>query len=142
MSCRASPPGGSFRSLGHPGWPGYDVAVTLSSARPDPQPRVPDADPAAIRACLPPDVAAEFDSNWNAMMDRAKVEQDLTLLHDFLARWRIMAQAEMADPGSYFRLIEKSNRALEDARAGRVPEGERLTSEQIKAMIGARLAGR
>jgi hypothetical protein len=114
--------------------------VTSSAAQPDPQHRVPAADPAAIRACLPTAVAAEFDRNWEAVMDRAKAEQDLTLVHDFLARWRIMAHAEMTDAGSYFRLMEQADRAVEDARVGRASGGERVPGAQIKAMISARLA--
>ncbi|MFI9509889.1 DUF6247 family protein [Nocardia sp. NPDC052566] len=106
--------------------------------RPEPS-RVPDADPSAIRACLPSAVAVEFDRNWRAVMDRAKDEQDLTLVHDFLARWRIMAHAEMTDPGSYFRLMEKVDRATEDSRLSPPSGGARVTGADIKAMIKSRL---
>lgn len=115
--------------------------VTSSAARPDHRPPVPAAEPAAIRACLPPAVAAEFDRNWGAVMDRAKAEQDLTLVHGFLARWRIMAYTEMTDPGSYFRLMELADKAMKDAEAGRLPAGG-VSSAQMKAMIADRLAGR
>jgi uncharacterized protein DUF6247 len=42
-----------------------------------PDPRVPPADPQAIRACLTPTLAAEFDHEWNTVLDRilAKAEQ-------------------------------------------------------------------
>lgn len=119
-----------------------DGIVTSSAAVPEPRPRVPDADPAAIRAVLPPEVAAEFDRNWDAMMDQAKQSQDITLIHSFLARWRIMAAAENADPGSYFRLIEKTNDAVARMERGELPVSARVSADEVLARITARLDGR
>ena len=41
--------------------------------RPTPAP----LEPKAIRACLTPDVAAEFDREWDVVLDTARREQDL-----------------------------------------------------------------
>ncbi|QIS14735.1 DUF6247 family protein [Nocardia arthritidis] len=119
---------------------GYAAAMIYcmtSAARPEP-PRIPDADPAAIRACLPADVAMEFDRLWRETMDQARDECDLTVVHGFLAQWRITAHAEMTDPGSYFRLLELADQTMADMRAGR-RRGTWVSSADIKAMINARL---
>lgn len=63
-----------------------------------PDPRVPPVDPQAIRACLTPTLAAEFDHEWDIVLDRVKRSQDLTDLHELLAKWRHTAVLELRDP--------------------------------------------
>ncbi|MFJ4650464.1 DUF6247 family protein [Nocardia sp. NPDC088792] len=113
--------------------------MTSSAAVPGPRPYVPDAEPSAIRACLPSDVAAEFDRNWNAMMDRAKSNQDVTVVHRFLARWRIMAAAELADPGSYYRMMAKAEQAVARAAAGEPEDPSGMSADEIRTMISDKL---
>lgn len=39
---------------------------------PDREPVPPPPDPMAIRACLTPAVAAEFDAEWDVVLDKVK----------------------------------------------------------------------
>jgi len=55
----------------------------------------PPPDPQAIRAYLTPDVAAEFDAEWEIVLDKAKASKDLTPVHELLAKWRRFAYAEL-----------------------------------------------
>jgi uncharacterized protein DUF6247 len=48
-------------------------------------------------------VAAEFDREWEIVLDQAKRDQDLEPVHDLLAKWRHFAYAELKAPGTYFR---------------------------------------
>ena len=68
--------------------------------------------PAAIRSQLPPQLAAIFDAEWEAVLDAAKRTQDLQAIHDLLNHWRHFAAAEHADPGVYFRTQELAERIL------------------------------
>jgi hypothetical protein len=60
----------------------YGVGVTAAAAEggsqfpPDREP-VPPPDPLAIRACLTPHVDAEFDAEWDIVLDKAKQSKDL-----------------------------------------------------------------
>ncbi|MRH93207.1 hypothetical protein GFY24_38305 [Nocardia sp. SYP-A9097] len=115
--------------------------MSSSAAKPDSRPYVPDADPVSIRACLPADVAAAFDRDWDTMMDQAKRSRDITLIHSFLSVWRIRAALEVAEPGSFFRAIEKAEGALERRlRDGTPPDS--VSGEVIKAKIAERLRTR
>ena len=62
----------------------------------------PQPEPQAVRACLTPDVAAEFDAEWEIVLDKAKASKDLAPVHELLAKWRHFAYAELRDPGSYY----------------------------------------
>ncbi len=44
-------------------------------------------------SCRPetPDVAAEFDREWEIVLDEAKQDRDLAPVHDLLAKWRHFA---------------------------------------------------
>lgn len=83
---------------------------------PDREPVPPPPDPVAIRACLTPGVAAE----WNIVLDKAKQSKDLAPVHALLAKWRHFAYAELKDPGSYFRLLATAARTL---ATGEAPAG-------------------
>jgi len=61
----------------------------------DHEPVPPPPDPQAIRAYLTPDVAAEFDAEWEIVLDKAKASKDLTPVHELLAKWRRFAYAEL-----------------------------------------------
>ncbi|MGH3624369.1 MAG: DUF6247 family protein [Sciscionella sp.] len=99
------------------------------------EPVAPAADPVAIRGCLTPDVAAEFDREWEIVLDRAKQTKDLTPVHDLLAKWRHFAYAELKDPGSYFRLLATAAHTL---ATGEAPAGS-VSGEEIKTLIRGRL---
>lgn len=96
---------------------------------------VPPPDPVAIRACLTPEVAAEFDAEWNMVLDEAKQAKDLAPVQALLAKWRHFAYAEMKDPGSYFRLLATAARTL---ATGQAPAGS-VSGDEVKALIRKRL---
>jgi len=89
-----------------PAWP----AAHPSQGSPDPP--APPPEPRAIRACLTPDVAAEFDREWEIVLDQAKRDQDLEPVHDLLAKWRHFAYAELKAPGTYFRVLATAAQTL------------------------------
>jgi hypothetical protein len=99
-------------------------------------PRVPEADPAAIRACLTPEVAAVFDAEWEHMLDAAKRSKDLVGVHELLAKWRHLAYRELREPGDYFRVLAA---AAHTQATGRPPAGS-VPPEEMRARIHARLA--
>jgi hypothetical protein len=98
------------------------------------EPAPPAADPVAIRACLTPDVAAEFDREWEIVLDRAKQTKDLAGVRDLLAKWRLFAHAELTDPGSYFRVLATATRAL---ATGQAPAGSG-SGQESKELIRSR----
>lgn len=98
-------------------------------------PSPPAADPKAIRACLSPSLVAEFDREWEIVLERAKQDKTLEPVHGMLAKWRHLAHAEQREPGSYYRLLAQAEHGL---RTGRAPEGS-VSGEEIKALIGHRL---
>jgi hypothetical protein len=61
---------------------------------PDHGPVSPPPEPLAIRACLTPEVAAEFHAEWNTVLDEAKWSKDLAPARALLAKWRHFAYAD------------------------------------------------
>jgi len=101
---------------------------------PDPAPAPPPPDPQAIRACLTPALAAEFDSEWEIVLERAKQSKDLAGVHDLLNKWRHTAYMEMRDPGSHYRMLAKAEQIM---RTGRNPDAAPF--EDMQALIRQRL---
>jgi len=101
---------------------------------PDPVPTPPPPDPQAIRACLTPGLAAEFDSEWDIVLERAKQSKDLAGVHDLLNKWRHTAYMEMRDPGSHYRMLAKAEQII---RTGRNPDAAPF--EDMQALIRQRL---
>ncbi|HYS42212.1 MAG TPA: DUF6247 family protein [Pseudonocardiaceae bacterium] len=97
---------------------------------PNPTPVPPPADPQAIRACLTQTLAAEFDHDWQVVLDRVKQSQDLNNVHSLLHKWRHIAYQEMRDPGSYYRMLAKVEQIQ---RSGGNPDG--VPFEQMQALI-------
>ena len=115
-----------------------DYRVDMASpAEPSPRAELvaPAADPVAIRACLPPQLLAEFDAEWVSALDKAKASKDLAGVHCLLDKWRHLAYAEMRDPGSYGRLLAKAEQIL---RTGKNPTAGSLADMQ--AVIRGRLS--
>jgi hypothetical protein len=108
------------------------VASPVPSSSGEPAP--PAADPLAIRACLTPTLASEFDHEWEIVLDRVKQSKDLTDVHDLLAKWRHIAYSELKDPGSYFRLLAKAE-LIE--RTGQHPDA--VPIEDVRELIRRRL---
>jgi len=104
------------------------MASPAAALPPDHEPVPPPPDPQAVRACLTPDVAAEFDAEWEIVLDKAKASKDLAPVHELLAKWRHFAYAELKDPGSYFRLLA----------TGQAPAGS-ISGDGMKALIRQRL---
>jgi len=96
----------------------------------------PAADPAAIRACLTPDVAAVFDAEWDHVLEQAKRSKDLAGIHEMLAHWRHFAHQEQREPGTYFRVLATAART----QATRQPPPGSISDEAMRALIDARLA--
>ncbi len=105
-------------------------AVPLSACEPQP----PAADPVAIRACLSSALVAEFDREWEIVLERAKQSKDLAGVHDLLNKWRHTAYLEMRDPGSYYRMLAKAEQIM---RTGRTPDA--VPFEEMQALIRQRL---
>ena len=103
---------------------------------PGPSSVPPPPDPQGIRACLTSTLAAEFDSEWEIVLERAKQSKDLTEVHDLLSKWRHTAYMEMRDPGSYYRMLAKAEQIMQ---TGRNPEA--LPFEDMQALIRQRLSG-
>ena len=101
---------------------------------PAPAPGPLPSDPQAIRACLPPALAAEFDSEWEIVLERAKQSKDLAEVHDLLNKWRHTAYMETRDPGSYYRILAKAEQIM---RTGHNPDA--VSIEDMQALIGQRL---
>jgi hypothetical protein len=101
---------------------------------PAPAPVPPPPDPQAIRACLSPVLAAEFDSEWEIVLERAKRSQELAGVHDLLAKWRHIAYLEMRDLGSYSRMLVKAEQIT---RTGGNPDA--VSFEGMQALIQRRL---
>ena len=122
----------------------YSGAIVFNVASPAPQPadpdpvvvRAPTADPAAIRACLTPDVAAVFDAEWEHVLEEAKQSKDLASILDLLRSWRLLAYDELVEPGSYFRVLAKAARI----QATGQPAPGSVSGAEIRALITARLA--
>lgn len=115
---------------------GYRVSVTAAAAEPPSGvPVPPPADPQAIRACLTPRVAAEFDAEWDIVLESAKHAKDLAPIRGLLNKWRLFAYAEMTDPGSYFRVLAIAERTLS---TGQAPAGS-VTGDAIKARMRERV---
>lgn len=115
------------------GGAGYRVDMASpAGSLPDPAPSP--LDPQAIRACLSPALAAEFDREWDFVLERARRSQELAGVHDLLAKWRHIAHLELRDPGSYSRLLAKADLI---ARTGRNPDA--TSFEDMQASIQRRL---
>lgn len=108
------------------------TAAAMSPREPVPPP----ADPVAIRACLTPLVAAEFDREWGFVLDEARRAKNLEPVTEFLQRWRHVAYAELKEPGSYFRLMAKASQRLANPTA--TPTGS-ASADTVKALIRKRL---
>jgi hypothetical protein len=65
------------------------------------------ADPAAIRSWLSADLAEVFDREWEIVLERSKQSNELAVILDLLAKWRLFGAAERREPGWYFRLMAK-----------------------------------
>jgi hypothetical protein len=102
------------------------------AARP---PAVPAADPVAIRACLTSAVAAEFDAEWEHVLEAAKRSKDLTGVHELLAKWRQFAYGELLEPGRYFRVLA----AAAQAQAAGRPVAGAASADDVRALIQQRL---
>jgi Family of unknown function (DUF6247) len=105
-----------------------------SPATPLPDPAPPPPDAQAIRACLTSALAAEFDSEWETVLERAKQSKDLAGVHDMLSKWRHTAYLEMRDPGAYYRMLAKAEQIT---RTGRNPDAVPL--EDLQALLRQRL---
>jgi len=105
-----------------------------SPATPLPAPAPPPPDAQAIRACLTSALAAEFDSEWETVLERAKQSKDLAGVQDMLSKWRHTAYLEMRDPGAYYRMLAKVEQIT---RTGRNPDAVPL--EDLQALLRQRM---
>jgi hypothetical protein len=96
----------------------------------------PEADPVAIQACLPPDVVAVFDAEWEFTLEQAKQSKDLAGVRELLGHWRHFAYQELRDPGSYFRVLA----VAAHAHTTRLAPAGSVSAEEMRARIEARLS--
>ncbi|SNR27934.1 hypothetical protein SAMN06265360_101142 [Haloechinothrix alba] len=93
---------------------------------PNQHPSPPAADPASIRECLTPTLAAEFDHEWQIVLDRVKESQDLTDLHALLNKWQHTAFLELREPGAYHRVLAKAEEVIRTGHNPRAVQFEDL----------------
>jgi hypothetical protein len=98
-------------------------------------PQPPPADPQAIRACLTSTLVAEFDREWEFVLDRVKQDKDLAPIQLLLTKWRHLAYTEMRDPGSYYRLLAKAEQIT---HTGHNPDAASI--EDMRALVERRSA--
>jgi len=106
---------------------------SMASPAAERRPSPPSADPREIRAALGPVLAAEFDHEWETVLDRVKQSMDLADLHGLLTKWRHTAYMELCEPGSYQRLLAKADEIL---ATGHHPDA--VPFEQMQAVIRRR----
>ena len=107
----------------------------MSAGHPDPDDGTPAADPRAIRDSLPPTLVAEFDREWEFVLERAKQDIDLAPIRSLLTKWRHVAHAELREPGVSQRLAEKVDLIQE---TGQNPEAVSL--QDVRRLIDQRLS--
>ena len=67
------------------------------------------------------------------MLDRVKQSQDLTDLHELLAKWRHIVHLELRDPGATYRILAKAEQIQ---RTGHNPDADPV---DLQALIEQRL---
>ncbi len=79
--------------------------MTAAAAEPPEPGRPPfaDASPAQIRQALTPEDAADFDRQWQRLMQRATDKLDLTEVHEALECWRRVAWMTSAHGPNLYR---------------------------------------
>lgn len=88
----------------------------------------------AIRACLSPQLVAEFDAEWDSALEKAKASKDLAGVHSLLHKWRHLTYPEMTHPGSYSRLLGKAEQILrtgENSTAGSFQDMQAFIRERL-----------
>ncbi|MEU7138315.1 DUF6247 family protein [Nocardia sp. NPDC046473] len=75
---------------------------------------VPAAEPNALRAALPPELRAEFDREWDVVLEQAKKSHTLEEIDALLNKWQHTAVMEIREPGSYQRMLDKAERIQAD----------------------------
>jgi hypothetical protein len=114
------------------GYRGYMASPVEHLTTGDPAP--PEADPVAIRGCRSPRLVAEFDAEWERVLDHAKATKDLAGVYRLLAKWRHLAYGELRDPGSYYRVLAKAEQIM---RTGENPTAG--AAEDLNDLIRERL---
>jgi uncharacterized protein HemY len=107
----------------------------MSGVSPEPLPGTPSADPRALRASLPSALVAEFDREWELVLEQAKQDMDLGPVRSLLTKWRHLAHAELRDPGVTSRLAEK---VAEIERTGQ--NANAVPMDELRELIDRRLA--
>ena len=80
-------------------------------------------------------LAAEFDREWDIVLDQAKRDKELVPIQALLNKWQHLAFMEMKEPGSYFQLLAKAERI---ERSGHNPEAASI--DEMRALIEQRLS--
>jgi hypothetical protein len=109
--------------------------MTAAAAEPLEPGRPPfaDASPAQIRQVLTPEDAADFDRQWQRLMQRATDKLDLTEVHEALECWRRVAWMTSAHgPNLYRKTLASAEQRL---RTGERADGA-VSWDQLKAELG------
>lgn len=95
---------------------------------------VPAAEPQALRAALTPELRAEFDREWDLVLEQAKESHTLEDIHALLNKWQHTAVMEIREPGSYQRLLDKAARIQADG--GRTTD---VSIDDVRVLLAHRL---
>lgn len=109
--------------------------MTAAAAEPPEPGRPPfaDASPAQIRQALNPEDAADFDRQWQRLMQLATDKLDLTEVHEALECWRWVAWMTSAHgPNLYRKTLASAEQRL---RTGERADGA-VSWDQLKAELG------
>lgn len=81
-------------------------------------------------------MAAEFDREWQIVLERVTQSQDLADLHEPLNKWRHTAYMEMREPGSYYRMLAKAEQIT---RTGANPDDASFEDMELVRVDGQRV---
>ncbi|KAA8885176.1 hypothetical protein F3087_30560 [Nocardia colli] len=95
---------------------------------------VPAAEPKALRAALTPALRAEFDREWDLVLEQAKESHTLEDVHALLNKWQHTAVMELREPGSYQRMLDKAARIQADG--GRTTD---VSIDDVRVLLAHRL---
>lgn len=94
----------------------------------------PTTEPKALRAALSPELRAEFDREWDLVLEQAKKSHTLEEIHALLNKWQHTAVMEKREPGSYQRMVDRAARI--EADGGRTTD---VSIEDVRSLITRRL---
>lgn len=112
--------------------------VSPAASIPGGEPVLPPADPGEIRASLSSALGAEFDREWEIVLERAKQDKSIAGVHSMVNKWRHLAYLESKDPGAYYRLLAKAEhivRTGHNSDAGSFEDTQALIQQRLGRQV-------